>query len=133
MREGRHEMAARIHSELFTRIGELVGPNSTARVEQRIAACHLLGGLAGLKGFTSASQIDVSKCLQLLHQELGSRREAEAAEEAALTIAKIVCSAGLSASELIEAELSRSLNGMQGNFEKGCNKSFRQRLLSLRK
>ena len=116
MREGRHETAARIQSELLSRTADLLAPNSHASAQQRISACHLLGGLAGLRGGTTASQVDVNKCLQLLHQEIASKREVEVAEEAALMIGRIVCSAGLIAPELIEAELSESLSNMQGTY-----------------
>ncbi len=115
MREGRHEAAARIQTDLLSRVGEVLAPASNAACEQRIAACHLLSVLTVLRGGTSASQIDLGKCLQLLHQELESRREVEGAELAALMIGRIVCSAGLLASELIEAELSESLLHMNEN------------------
>lgn len=115
MREGRHETAARIQAELLGRIEELLAPSSNAPAEQRIAACRLLGHLAGLKGSSTAtSQVDLPKLILLLHQELSSRRETEVAEEAAVVLGRIVCSAGLLSAELIDTELSQSLSRMHG-------------------
>ena len=116
MREGRHESVGRIQNELLNRIDELLSPAGGASATERILACRLLGTLASLKGTTTTSQVDLARCVQLLHQELAARREVEVAEEAAAVLGRLVASGiGLAvAPEMIEAELTRCLVSLQG-------------------